>query len=139
MIFVFHSKILHKHCLQFLSGAKMAPRETENNAYAKFGVTNKEQYGMLWYFLEWSIRATKTFSLFCSIAAKRVKTQSWASYNMFDSNLSQQIKFFGKLLECWHLIGHNYVGITLCTGGTSLAIENVCLGPVNARYVQIVM
>ena len=34
----------------------MAPRETENNAYAKFGVTNKEHYGMLWYFLEWSIR-----------------------------------------------------------------------------------
>ena len=34
----------------------MAPRETENNAYANFGVTNKEHYGMLWYFLEWSIR-----------------------------------------------------------------------------------
>ena len=33
----------------------MAPRETENNAYAKFGVTNKEHYDMLWYFLEWSI------------------------------------------------------------------------------------
>ena len=33
----------------------MAPRETENNACAKFGVTNKEQYGMLWYFLERSI------------------------------------------------------------------------------------
>ena len=33
----------------------MAPRETENNAYAKFGVTNEEHYGMLWYFLEWSI------------------------------------------------------------------------------------
>ena len=78
----------------------MAPRETENNAYAKFGVTNKEHYGMLWYFLECSIPATKTFSLFCNIAAKLVKTQSCASYNMFDSKLSQQIKFFGKLLEC---------------------------------------
>ena len=33
----------------------MAPRETENNAYTKFGVTNKEHYGTLWYFLEWSI------------------------------------------------------------------------------------
>ena len=49
------SKILHKHCLHFLLGVKVAPRETENNAYAKFGVTNKEHYGMLWYFLEWSI------------------------------------------------------------------------------------
>ena len=34
----------------------MTPRETENNA--KFGVTNKEHYGMLWYFLEWSIEST---------------------------------------------------------------------------------
>ena len=32
----------------------MVPRETENNAYAKFGVTKKEHYGMSWYFLEWS-------------------------------------------------------------------------------------
>ena len=34
----------------------MAPRDTENNTYAKFfRVTKKEHYGMLWYFLEWSI------------------------------------------------------------------------------------
>ena len=50
-----HSKILHKHCLKFLLGVKMAPRETENNAFAELGVTNKEHYGMLWYFLERSI------------------------------------------------------------------------------------
>ena len=37
----------------------MAPRETENNAYAKFGVTNKEHYGMFWYFLERSIGEIK--------------------------------------------------------------------------------
>ena len=38
MLFVCHLKILHKHCLQFLDllAVKMAPRETENNAYAKF-------------------------------------------------------------------------------------------------------
>ena len=30
----------------------MAPRETENNAYAKFWGDNKEHYGMSWYF--WS-------------------------------------------------------------------------------------
>ena len=35
MLFVCHSKILHRHCLQFLLGVKMSPRETENNAYAK--------------------------------------------------------------------------------------------------------
>ena len=56
MLFVCRPKILHKHCLQFLLAVKMAPRETENKAYAKFGVTNKELYGMLWYFLEWSIQ-----------------------------------------------------------------------------------
>ena len=40
----------------------MAPRETENNAYAKIGVTNKEHYGVLWYFLEWSIGACRSIS-----------------------------------------------------------------------------
>ena len=55
MLFVCHSKIVHEHCLQFLWGVKMASRETKNNAYAKVGVTNKEHFGMLWYFLEWSI------------------------------------------------------------------------------------
>ena len=29
----------------------MTPRETENNAYAKFWGDKKEHYGMLWYFL----------------------------------------------------------------------------------------
>ena len=38
--------ILHKHCFQFLLGLKMAPGENKNNAYAKFGGTNKEYYGI---------------------------------------------------------------------------------------------
>ena len=46
MLFVFHHKILHKHCLQFLLGVKMAPRETENNAYAKFW---GDKQRALWY------------------------------------------------------------------------------------------
>ena len=37
--------ILHKHCLQFLLGVKTMPMQS-------FGVTNKEHYGVLWYF--WS-------------------------------------------------------------------------------------
>ena len=36
ILFVCHLKILHKHCLRFLLGVKIAPRETENNAYTKF-------------------------------------------------------------------------------------------------------
>ena len=55
MLFVCHPKILHKHCFQFLLGVKMAPRDTENNAYAKFW---GDKQRALWYvvvFLEWSI------------------------------------------------------------------------------------
>ena len=55
MLFVCRPKILHKLCLQFLLGVKIAPRETENNAYAKFW---GDKQRTLWYvmvFLEWSI------------------------------------------------------------------------------------
>ena len=43
MLFFCHPKILHKHFLQFLLGVKIPPRETEENAYAKFwnGVVNR--------------------------------------------------------------------------------------------------
>ena len=51
MLFVCHSKILHKHCLQFLLGVKMAPRETENNAYAKFW---GDKQRVLWYIMVFS-------------------------------------------------------------------------------------
>ena len=39
---------LHKHCFQFLLGLTMVPRENKNNAYAKFGGTNKEYYCPKW-------------------------------------------------------------------------------------------
>ena len=51
MIFVCHPKILHKHCLQFLLGVKIAPRETENNAYAKFW---GDKQRALWYVMVFS-------------------------------------------------------------------------------------
>ena len=46
MLFVCHPKIWHKHGLQFLLGVQMAPRETENNAYAKFW---GDKQRVLWY------------------------------------------------------------------------------------------
>ena len=49
MLFVCHPKILH--CLQFLLGVKKAPRETENNAYAKFW---GDKRGVLWYVMVFS-------------------------------------------------------------------------------------
>ena len=50
----------------------MTARETENNAFAKLGVTNKEHYGMLRYFLERSIvsfrKEESDFCLFIFLA-----------------------------------------------------------------------
>ena len=46
MLFDCKPKILHRHCLQFLLGVKIAPRETENNAYAKFW---GDKQRALWY------------------------------------------------------------------------------------------
>ena len=52
ILLVGHSKILHKHCLQFLLGVKMAPRQKLKTMLMQtFGVTNEEYYGILWYFL----------------------------------------------------------------------------------------
>ena len=51
MLFVCHPKILHKHCLQFLLGVQMAPRETENNGYAKFWYDKERP---LWYVMVFS-------------------------------------------------------------------------------------
>ena len=44
-------KILYKHCLQFLLGVKMAPRESEDNAYAKFW---GDKQRALWYVMVFS-------------------------------------------------------------------------------------
>ena len=51
MLFVCQPKILHKHCFQFLLGVKMAPRETENNCYAKFW---GDKQRALWYLMVFS-------------------------------------------------------------------------------------
>ena len=51
MLFVCHPKIVHKHCLQFLLGVKMARRETENNAYTKFW---GDKQRALWYVMVFS-------------------------------------------------------------------------------------
>ena len=70
MLFVCHPKILHKHCFQFLLGVKMAPRDTENNAYVKFW---GDKQRALWHavvFLEWSIvsyTSDSGFTLFVGI------------------------------------------------------------------------
>ena len=58
MPFVCHPKSLHKHCLQFLLGVKMAPRETEKNAYEKFWGDKQRPLWHVMVFLEWAIAST---------------------------------------------------------------------------------
>ena len=52
MLFFSQPKILLKHFFQFLLGVKMAPRETENKAYAKI-LGDKQR--ALWYVMVFSI------------------------------------------------------------------------------------
>ena len=86
MLFVCHSKILHKPCLNFLLGVKRAPRETENNAYAKFGMTNKEHYSMLWYFLELG-----QFSLLFILPFTKTKSSRQVIVYIFASALAYEV------------------------------------------------
>ena len=51
MFSVCHPKILHKHCFQFLLGPFSLPRETEDNAYAKFW---GDKQRTLWYVMVFS-------------------------------------------------------------------------------------
>ena len=51
MLFVCHPKIFHKDCFQFLLGPFYLPRETKDNAYAKF-LGYKQR--VLWYFMIFS-------------------------------------------------------------------------------------
>ena len=90
MLFVCHPTILHKHCLQFLLGVKMAPRETENNAYAKFWDDNKEHYGMFSYFLEWSIAQAASFSGKYTIDQPR-----------FQSNIPSNRCYIARISQIW--------------------------------------
>ena len=52
MLFVCHPKIV----FSFSWELKWPQEKLKTMLMQNFGVTNKEPYGMLWYFLEWSIR-----------------------------------------------------------------------------------
>ena len=56
---------MHKHCLQFLLGVKMAPIETENNAYKKFW---NDQQRVLWYFMVFSVVVNCFFNVLVAVA-----------------------------------------------------------------------
>ena len=46
---------LHKHCFQFPWGHFNSQEKLKTMLMQNLWVTNKEYYGILWYFLEWSI------------------------------------------------------------------------------------
>ena len=48
-------QILRKHCFSFSKGHFNSQEKLKTMHMQYFGVTNKEHYGMLWYFLEWSL------------------------------------------------------------------------------------
>ena len=55
MLFVCHPKSLQMHFFQFHWGHFNAQKKPKTMLIQNFGVTKKEYYGMLWYFLEWPI------------------------------------------------------------------------------------
>ena len=75
MLFDCHPKISHKHCFQFLWSHFNSQEKLTTILMQNLGVTNKEHYGMLWYFLEWSIRCVSfvlqwPYSVFCDLITR---------------------------------------------------------------------
>ena len=62
MLFVCNPKILHKHRFQFLLGPINSKEKLKTMLMQKFGLTNKDLYVMLWYFLLWSIVINRFFA-----------------------------------------------------------------------------
>ena len=56
---------MHKHCLQFLLGVKMAQIETENNAYKMFW---NDQQRVLWYVMVFSVVVNRFFDVLVAVA-----------------------------------------------------------------------
>ena len=81
----------------------MAPRETENNAYVKFGVTNKEHYGMLWYFLEWSI-ATVDVLTATNTDVKLVDTRTVQFARLKSSSCFERINKLNGHYSYWQFL-----------------------------------
>ena len=99
MLFVCHSKILHKHCLQFLLGVKISPRETENNAYAKsWGYKQRA----LWYVVVFSgVVNSRSRNCLCTAHARQGGNSVWQmGKSVFFVTFAQSMTFeFSACLE----------------------------------------
>ena len=78
MLFVCHPTILQKHCLQFLLRVKMAPRESEDNAYAKlYG----DKQRALWYIMVFSVVVNSEWSFVQRVTRLETKKQEVVKMN----------------------------------------------------------
>ena len=67
MLFVCHPKIFTKALFSVSLGAILTPKKNWRQCSCKFwGVRNKEHYGVLWYFLEWSMATRSLFKCITS-------------------------------------------------------------------------
>ena len=55
---------MHMHRFQFSWGHFNSQEKLKIMLMQNFGVTNKERYGMLWHFLEWSINELVSVMVF---------------------------------------------------------------------------
>ena len=60
MLFVRDPKILHKHCFSW--GHFNSQEKLKTVLMQNFGVTNKEHYGMLWYFWSGQMKGSPVLS-----------------------------------------------------------------------------
>ena len=95
MLFVCHPKILHKHCLQFLLGVKIAPRETENNAYAKFW---GDKQRALWYVMIFSGVVNCKHVLVFELILNRITFESVTDFLKYDYSVNKKSSVYILLL-----------------------------------------
>ena len=86
-------QLLHKHCFLFLLELTMVPRENKNNAYAKFGGTNKEYYGI---FRNGHVRYTYQYS---NMAARLSIPKRDLVTKKTTPNLEVCVESLGAMLE----------------------------------------
>ena len=88
------SKIVHKHCFQFLLGLTIASREIENNSYAKFD----GQKQALWY---WKKRLwNRLFLIFPGLCIK-TRLSAWPLTGKWFFILTQTRTFLVTLSLAW--------------------------------------
>ena len=80
MLFVCHPKVLHKHFLQFLLGGKMAPKRNWKQCLYKILGWQTEHYGMLRYFLEWSIGGIFAYFICIVSYCCSCENETWRQY-----------------------------------------------------------